>query len=371
MTRRRVLRAAVLTLGLAGRSDRRRRPRPGSRASRSPLTYISFGFFQPLFLAALAGGHRPPRHAPSASRAAQLARRELPSGASLFVAAALARPPLRRPSSLGLRGRGRLRRRQDAARPRGDGGYVSYPKNWLKGIFEARPLLADGLGAARCGSSRPRFFLSRSPSSLWAARALRGTRAGRPRRARRLGRRHALPRPLAEAERLLRGAALPRSALVEAARLAAAAGPATAPRAARPPRAAGRGAVGLVLALPMVAGHPRRARERCASPGSDLFETLELDARAASPRGRRLRPAAARPAGPPGALARAASVLAPWSLGHLILYEAELPVVANNFGYGFLDSIRFFLARIRGGGARDRAAPPRAVGRSRRTSSRG
>ncbi len=37
-------------------------------------------------------------------------------------------------------------------------------------------------------------------------------------------------------------------------------------------------------------------------------------------------------------------MLAPWSLGHLILYEAEQPVVANNFGYGFLDSIRFFLA---------------------------
>ncbi len=28
----------------------------------------------------------------------------------------------------------------------------------------------------------------------------------------------------------------------------------------------------------------------------------------------------------------------------MILYDAELPVVANNFGYGFLDSIRFFLA---------------------------
>jgi hypothetical protein len=36
--------------------------------------------------------------------------------------------------------------------------------------------------------------------------------------------------------------------------------------------------------------------------------------------------------------------MAPWSLGHWILYEGEQPVVANNFGYGFLDSIRFFLA---------------------------
>ena len=48
-------------------------------------------------------------------------------------------------------------------------------------------------------------------------------------------------------------------------------------------------------------------------------------------------------AGPPS-LGAARSVLAPWSLGHLVLYNAELPVVANNFGYGFLDSIRFFLA---------------------------
>jgi len=46
----------------------------------------------------------------------------------------------------------------------------------------------------------------------------------------------------------------------------------------------------------------------------------------------------------PEELARAEAVLAPWSLGHWILYESELPVVANNFGYGFMDSIRFFLA---------------------------
>src|SRR5215471_4948348 len=41
---------------------------------------------------------------------------------------------------------------------------------------------------------------------------------------------------------------------------------------------------------------------------------------------------------------KAAAVLAPWSLGHRILYESGLPVVANNFGYGFTDSILFFLS---------------------------
>jgi hypothetical protein len=43
-------------------------------------------------------------------------------------------------------------------------------------------------------------------------------------------------------------------------------------------------------------------------------------------------------------LASAEAVLAPWSLGHFITYYGEMPVVANNFFYGFFDSLRFFLA---------------------------
>src|SRR4029077_3251404 len=46
----------------------------------------------------------------------------------------------------------------------------------------------------------------------------------------------------------------------------------------------------------------------------------------------------------PAELDHAASVLAPWSLGHFLLYGVEQPVVADNFGYGFSDSLRFFLA---------------------------
>jgi asparagine N-glycosylation enzyme membrane subunit Stt3 len=79
-------------------------------------------------------------------------------------------------------------------------------------------------------------------------------------------------------------------------------------------------------------------------PGSDLFETLDWMKRklprAVGAYDARLLES---PPGPPE-LSRAVSVLAPWSLGHLVLYDAELPVVANNFGYGFLDSIEFFLA---------------------------
>ncbi len=43
-------------------------------------------------------------------------------------------------------------------------------------------------------------------------------------------------------------------------------------------------------------------------------------------------------------LTTAHGVMASWSQGHFITYDAELPVVADNFGYGYFDFIRFFLA---------------------------
>ncbi|HEY6148226.1 MAG TPA: hypothetical protein VIZ69_11030, partial [Thermoanaerobaculia bacterium] len=107
------------------------------------------------------------------------------------------------------------------------------------------------------------------------------------------------------------------------------------------PSAAAAGVV-LLIMLPMAPGLAEELRA-VRVPGRDLFATLEWMRRnlpheidAYDPR--------LLEAGPPPGLSRAAAVLGPWSLGHLILYDAELPVVANNFGYGFLDSIRFFLA---------------------------
>ena len=58
----------------------------------------------------------------------------------------------------------------------------------------------------------------------------------------------------------------------------------------------------------------------------------------------RLRPAAARRRRAAGSLARGGGPADRGRSDTSILYDAELPVVANNFGYGFLDSIRFFLA---------------------------
>jgi hypothetical protein len=79
-------------------------------------------------------------------------------------------------------------------------------------------------------------------------------------------------------------------------------------------------------------------------PGSDLFATMdwmrERLPRTVDPYDPRL----LDPSSPPPELSRASSVLAPWSLGHLVQFSAGQPVAANNFGYGFMDSIRFFLA---------------------------
>jgi asparagine N-glycosylation enzyme membrane subunit Stt3 len=102
-------------------------------------------------------------------------------------------------------------------------------------------------------------------------------------------------------------------------------------------------AFGIALAFPMWPGLTEELRAIYV-PGSDFFATL-----------RRMRttlphaidaydPKLLGPPPFPPALSEASSVIAPWSLGHFLLYDAELPVVANNFGYGFLDSIRFFLA---------------------------
>jgi asparagine N-glycosylation enzyme membrane subunit Stt3 len=98
----------------------------------------------------------------------------------------------------------------------------------------------------------------------------------------------------------------------------------------------------LALALPLA---PGIAEELAAVrvPGSDFFDTLGW-MRRELPHAVDAYDARLLSATPPPGLAGAGSVLAPWSLGHRILYDAELPVVANNFGYGFLDSIRFFLA---------------------------
>lgn len=345
LTRASVFRAAVLTLGLPAVLVAAATA-AWTRGVTMPLTYVSFGAFQPLFLAAIAAGLVVLDAAVNLSRRSLTARELVSRAVFLLAALAVLLPFAREILASFAGGIGYVAGRTSEAT--GEAGYISYPNAWLKGIFEARPLFADGVGMPVRQLSLALFF---APVAvvLWVLRALRRRRPGV----------HAglavwgvVTIFLAVAQRVNVYYAVPLVAfsLVEIARLAAATIRRRArfsrvgrtSRSAPPPRRRVTALVGAALALPLIAGIREELRsERVA--GSDLFATLDWMKRSiprtVDPYDARL----LRPPYPPE-LARAASVLAPWSLGHLLLYEAEQPVAANNFGYGFLASIRFFLA---------------------------
>ena len=337
-TRRAVFRAALLTLALpaaiVGAATA-----AWTKGLTVPFTYVSFGFFQPLFLAALAAG------VVLLDTLLGLARRTLPAKELLLrlgfvAAAAVALVPFAADLAASFAGGvGYVAGRTEEVA--GTGGYVSYPTAWLKGIFEARPLLADGPGLPLRQLSLA-FFLTPFAIVAWARRAIAGRRAGIYVALTVWG---VVTLFLALSQRVNVYYAVPLSALalVEAARFVAARLRRRAARGRRPSRRFLAAAVAVGLALPMAPGIVAEVRA-VHVPGSDLFATLawirrELPRTVDAYDQRLLDPPAYLPE-----LARARSVIAPWSLGHLVLYEAEQPVVANNFGYGFLDSIRFFLA---------------------------
>ncbi len=337
-TSRMVLRAAVLSLGLPALLA-------GAATAawlgwlRTPLTYVSFGFFQPLFLAALCGGTA--LIAALARRArGRLARREVLATLAVVALAAAATLPFASELFAGLRnGVGYVA--GSTREVAGDGGYVSYPKDWLKGIFEARPLFADGPMLAWKQLSAA-IFLSPFAVLAWAVRARRGERPGVHGALAIWG---AVTIFLAFSQRLNVYYAAPLCALtlVEAARFIASRLARVGGALASLPRGVVACAAGLVLALPMQKGLQEELSSRYV-PGSDLFATLDWMRTSLPHAVDAYDPGLLGPPPFPETLSRASSVLAPWSLGHFLLYEAELPVVANNFGYGFLDSIRFFLA---------------------------
>ena len=328
LTRRSTLRATVWTLGL---------PAAVSAAATAawlgwlelPLTYVSFGFFQPLFLAALAGGTAALGLAVRAARG-KSTRRELTGTLTVVGLAAAATLPFARDLVTGLvNGIGYAAGTTHEIA--GTAGYISYPKDWLKGIFETRPLLADGFGLPLAQLSLG-FFFAPLAVVAWIVRARRGDRPGVHAALAIWG---AVTLFLALSQRLNVYYAAPLAALTLIETVRALEG-----------RVAGRAlavALGIALALPMAPGLAAELRAVYV-PGSDLFVTLDRMRTELPHAVDAYDPGLLGPPPLPPALAQASSVLAPWSLGHFILYEAELPVVANNFGYGFLDSIRFFLA---------------------------
>ena len=301
---------------------------------RPPLTYISFGLFQPLFLAALTGGAIV-LDALLVLKTGGSDRRVLPVRLAALAIVAAATLPFARPLALGFgRALGYV-----AGETSGEiaaaTGYLSYPKNWLKGIFEAQPLFTGGPGLAVRLLSFP-FFLSPVAIALWI---LRAWRRERPRVHIALAVWGCVTLLLVLAQRMNTYYAAPLAAmtLVEIARSAA--------LRLRAPvlRGVAAAAIGILLVAPFARSVPEEFHT-IHVPDPDLFATLDWMGRTIPRVVDPYDPRLLSPGRFPPELFQAESVFAPWSLGHQVLYETGLPVIGNNFGYGFADSLRFFLA---------------------------
>ena len=146
--RRPVAGAAVRTLGVAAACS-------GAATLfflgwvRPPVTYVSFGLFQPLFLAALAGGTAAVSTALRAIRGLAT-RREIAISAALAAGAAAVTLPFLPQLAAGLvRGVGYVA--GTTSEVAGTGGYVSYPAGWLE-------LIADESRKKRSSSDRSQAF---------------------------------------------------------------------------------------------------------------------------------------------------------------------------------------------------------------------
>jgi asparagine N-glycosylation enzyme membrane subunit Stt3 len=286
---------AVAALGVA----------PFGFAVSGPLTYVSFGAFQPLFLALVA----------ALLLVASLGRWGW-IGAAALALAALAWPPVGdgvRHLALRTAGHGMVA-----------GGYVAYPAEWLRLIAEYRPLLERGPLPAITQLSAG-FLLLPVALFVWGRRAWRrGTEW-----------RTALLLAVATAA-VLAMTLLQRRYLYDLAPLVALATADLAVAAGRRWRREGT-ALLLALALLPTFGALAELTRAPGAPGIDLLTTLARLATLDPPPGDPLRPAAVRP----GAIA---GVMAPWAMGHFVTLLARRPAAADNFGYGFERQARLFTA---------------------------
>jgi hypothetical protein len=299
-----------------------------------PFAFVSFGWFQPTLLA----GAAVPLLALAAWRAPTPRRRALWAAlTAILLAASL--PQARRVAEAVFRGgtyvfkEGAGARADDFA----NGGFLSYPPEFLRLVAECQPLVRGWTSFARAvGELSPGFLLVPLAALLWLRPAARRpTFPLRPRTAARalvaLFALAVFGMALFQQRNVYYLAIFAALALAEGlARLA----PRRLPRRLRTllPLAA-------AACLVVVPGWPYLARARAFADGPG-YDVLDLFARL-----RALDPPPVDPAAfPPPAPGSIAGVMPPWSAGHFVTALAERPSAADPFVYGWRRQCRLFTA---------------------------
>ena len=299
-----------------------------------PFTFVSFGWFQPVLL--LAG---------SAAVAVILTFRSRGPERRAFVGLALLLAVATAPFALPLASAVLRGSRYVAVHATGvsvdemdRGGYLSYPKDLLAVIAEARPLVRPPLAATlrtAVEELSPGFVLLPVALVLWSRRADRRLLA--------LFGSALFLMTLSQQRNVYYLAPFAAMALAEAlARLA--------PRGRMRPAPVAIAAAALLVALPGLP-HYGRIVGYSGAPGSDLVETLE--------RFRAFAPPPVDPAAFPQPLpGTMEGVFAPWSAGHFVTALTGYPAAADPFAYGWRRQVRLFTAT-------DDAEAERILGESR------
>ncbi len=295
-----------------------------------PFSFISFGWFQPLLLA----GATVPLLVLAAWRAPATRRRVLwglLAAAALFVTL----PHASRVLDAVFRGGAYVFKEGAGARDDfADGGFLSYPPEFLKLVAECQPLVAGWNSFERAVRElSPGFLLVPVAALLWAKAGLR-----RPLRPRAAGR---LLLVLFAAAVFAMTLFQQRNVYYLSIFAALALAEVLARIAPRRPRGRLMTALPIALAVGLVAvpGAPYLARARAfaAGPGYDV---LDLFARL-----RALDPPPVDPSAvPPPAPGAIPGVMPPWAAGHFVTALAERPSAADPFVYGWRRQCRLFTA---------------------------
>jgi len=298
-----------------------------------PFAFVSFGWFQPVLLAGAAA----PLLALSAWRAPS-PRRRLLWGLGAAVALAVALPNARRVLEAVFRGGSYVFKEGAGARADdfADGGFLSYPPEFLRLVAECQPLVVGWPSFVRAVRElSPGFVLAPFAALAWLRPWARRASASRPRAASRallaLFALAVFTMALFQQRNVYYLSIFAALALAEGlARIA--------PR--RVPRRL-RASLPLVAAAGLVVlpGAPYLARAARFADGPG-YDVLDLFARL-----RALDPPPVEPSRvPPPAPGEIAGVMPPWSAGHFVTAIAERPSAADPFVYGWRRQCRLFTA---------------------------